>query len=335
MSVRGPYVDRLEVQDFFCIKHVDVKLTPLHAFIGPNDSGKSTLLRAIASISSAKRFPRDASAAPVAATISVYCGPNYCVIQQRDDRPRGARTYAVLPGHQANSATVDAAIDEIQLVRLDPDALRTPSILIPSSKPLTFSSSRGEGLPSVCDAIIGRDTEAWIRLRDRFVELFPTVKTLEIRNADGAHKTLAAVLRTGERVDASAMSEGMLYWLAFAAMSEAERPSIFLVEEPENGLHPSRISEVVALLRHVSKTAQVIIATHSPLVINELQPEEISIVTRPPDKGTQVTPMTATKNFAQRSKVYALGELWLSYADGDLEAELTGPSDEAGTKASA
>ena len=34
--------------------------------------------------------------------------------------------------------------------------------------------------------------------------------------------------------------------------------------------------------------------------------------------------MTKTKDFAKRNKVYALGELWLSYADGDTEARLVG-----------
>lgn len=32
--------------------------------------------------------------------------------------------------------------------------------------------------------------------------------------------------------------------------------------------------------------------------------------------------MRETKMFEQRSKVYALGELWLSYADGNFETEL-------------
>jgi hypothetical protein len=74
-------------------------------------------------------------------------------------------------------------------------------------------------------------------------------------------------------------------------------------------------------------------ATHSPLIINELKPEEVTIVTRTPEAGTICTPMTATKNFAERSKIYALGELWLSYADGDLERELVGTGTPSATKA--
>jgi predicted ATPase len=125
----------------------------------------------------------------------------------------------------------------------------------------------------------------------------------------------------------------MLYWLAFAVIEYLRPVGILLIEEPENGLHPSRIAEVMRILRDVSKWTQVLMATHSPLIINELKPEEVTIVTRTPEAGTICTPMTATKNFAERSKIYALGELWLSYADGDLERELVGTGTPSATKA--
>ncbi len=41
------FIRRLTVKNYGCVKDVSVELTPLHAFIGPNDSGKSTLLRAM------------------------------------------------------------------------------------------------------------------------------------------------------------------------------------------------------------------------------------------------------------------------------------------------
>lgn len=44
-----PYIERLRVRGFRCIQEVDFALTPLHALIGPNDSGKSTLLEALRS----------------------------------------------------------------------------------------------------------------------------------------------------------------------------------------------------------------------------------------------------------------------------------------------
>ena len=42
-----PYIERFRVQNYGCVKDATLELTPLHALIGPNDSGKSTLLRAL------------------------------------------------------------------------------------------------------------------------------------------------------------------------------------------------------------------------------------------------------------------------------------------------
>ncbi|EYE99981.1 Hypothetical protein CAP_1862 [Chondromyces apiculatus DSM 436] len=111
-------------------------------------------------------------------------------------------------------------------------------------------------------------------------------------------------------------------YLAFAAIPYLEPASMLLIEEPENGLHPARIAEVMRVLREVSKTTQVLIATHSPLVVNEMQPEEVTVITRTPETGTRATLIKDTPNFAKRSSVYALGELWLSYANGVDEAPL-------------
>ena len=121
------------------------------------------------------------------------------------------------------------------------------------------------------------------------------------------------------------ISTGLLYYLVFATLPYLEPVSVLLVEEPENGLHPARIKEVMAVLREMSQDTQVLIATHSPLVVNELTPEEVSIVTRDTDNGTKVISIKDIPNFEERSAVYALGELWLSYADGNQETQLTLP----------
>ena len=40
-------IEQFSAENCGCLRAVDVKLTKLHAFVGPNDSGKSTLLRAV------------------------------------------------------------------------------------------------------------------------------------------------------------------------------------------------------------------------------------------------------------------------------------------------
>src|SRR5205814_3491980 len=95
--------------------------------------------------------------------------------------------------------------------------------------------------------------------------LFPSVTDLRLRAINQGAKVLAVLLQDGTEVRSDLMSEGLLYFLAFAALREIDQPAIFLIEEPENGLHPSRIADVVRILRRVAEDekhpAQVLMAT--------------------------------------------------------------------------
>ena len=173
-------------------------------------------------------------------------------------------------------------------------------------------------------AILGRGDDTFAALRDEVRKLFPTVENLRLEAISQDQKRLTVKLKgQSEPVPAEHLSEGLLYFIAYLALKEVTKAGILLIEEPENGLHPSRIRDVVAVLRAISESGtQVVIATHSPLVINELKADEVSVVTRDPATGTKVTPIAETPNFRSRADVYELGELWLSYADGDQEAPL-------------
>ena len=208
------------------------------------------------------------------------------------------------------------------VLRLDPDELRKDVNLLPSGAALWFQNEKGLGLAGLYDALLGRDRNAFIAIETRFRSLFPTAAGLRLDNSSNATKALGLTLVGGKKVSAAEMSEGMLYWLAFAIIEHLAPQSMLFIEEPENGLHPARIAEVMRVLHEVSQRTQIILATHSPLVINELRPEEVTIVTRTAEDGTRCKPMIETKHFETRKQVYALGELWLSFADGDEERDL-------------
>ena len=208
-----------------------------------------------------------------------------------------------------------------RLVRWDADAIRKPCDLILEGSPLAMGE-RGDGLPAVYEAILSRDRAAFDQIEDGIRRHFPTVKGIWLPTLQRSTKALGVTLVDGTRVHADQLSEGLLYWLAFAVLPHIDPTAILLIKEPENGLHPSRIAEVMQVLREVSRRMQVIVATHSPLVVNELQSDEVTILTRDGKAGTRATRLDRTKHFTQRQQVYAPGELWLSFADGLDETAL-------------
>jgi ABC-type cobalamin/Fe3+-siderophores transport system ATPase subunit len=346
-------ITRLDVARFGCIQQLSVELTPLHAFVGPNDSGKSTVLRAlrtVAQFAGGVFQPSGASWAPFAPPTAAREASTSLSLEFRDrlsyrvSWTAGGPTSEVasLGGvaisespkrswsddgvlHSSpsdeNLRLLAARVGPARLLRLDPDEMRASSPPIHDGKPLVFENERGRGLPALLQAISSRDIDVFVALRDRVRALFPAIDTLQVPNLGDGKIGLHTRLRDGTIVDAGALSEGLLYFLAYAVLQHLAPSPLVLVEEPENGLHPSRIAEIVRVLREVAKTSQVILATHSPLVLNELEPNEVTVLTRD-EHGTHATPMRNTGRFEERSKVYALGELWVSYANGEDEAPL-------------
>jgi predicted ATPase len=110
---------------------------------------------------------------------------------------------------------------------------------------------------------------------------------VSLLNTNQQTKALGVSLLDGVFVSAAGMSDGLLRWLAFAALPYLTQAALVLVEEPENGLDPASIRDVMSLLRDVSARAQVIIATHSPIVVGELEKHEVTVLRPDPREGTK------------------------------------------------
>jgi predicted ATPase len=352
VGVTEPFVETVRIQSFGCVRDARLELTRLHALIGPNDSGKSTVLAALRTACELIRVGQremDNHGQPDARRVSgsgIELGwgdasSSTTLVVSRDQHDWSLvvqNVHASFPQHalqhhlrNPSSYGFEDPARGATMIRWEPDAIRRPCPLIPEGRALMIGE-KGEGIPAVYEAVLSRDRHAFDAIEADVRRHFPTVRSIWLPTANGSQKGLGVTLNDGVRVQADAMSEGLLYWLAFAVLPHVDPRAILLIEEPENGLHPSRIADVMKVLRAVSLRTQVILATHSPLVINELAPDEVTLLTRDPAKGTYATRMDRTKHFRQREKVYALGELWLSFADGVEEAALV-PDDETSKSA--
>ena len=355
------YLQKIEISNFSCLRDVKIELTPLHALIGPNDSGKSSILRAVRTLThylamaaqprtdrvgvnglgldpgsrlsgqfSYLKFAVAANPGSSHNVTAEYAGTaqeSFPALVNQDSLWGILTQTKIFPSFERNPDLRGRVNMPAKLLRLDPDDLRRESDLIPEKDVVSLYDDgargmRGNRLPGVYDAIMNRGDDSFSSIAQRTRDLFPTVRNVRLRTVSNSQKCLEVELTDGTRVPAAQMSEGLLYFLAYAALPYIAPTSILLVEEPENGLHPSRIRDVMNILKEISKTTQVLIATHSPLVVNELNGDEVTVVTRDSERGTQIRRLSATADYAVRSQLYLPGELWLNYANGVDEAGL-------------
>ncbi|WP_081865677.1 AAA family ATPase [Chondromyces apiculatus] len=221
------HIERFTAKNYGCLKDVTVQLTPLHAFIGPNDSGKSTLLRAIEHVLANAKLNTEVPAGvslPLAnPEVSVnswleVCWRNVVYRLRRTngsfgvDVDIGNRTFgtSVLRNREApmfGFAFRNWISRSPRMLRLDPDSLCHQSQLIPKQQALA-TDERGAGLPGIYDRIINNNVEAFLPIKQQVQKLFPSIQSIGLENVSSSSKELQIQLTSGEWIPASHVSEG-------------------------------------------------------------------------------------------------------------------------------
>ncbi len=96
-----------------------------------------------------------------------------------------------------------------------------------------------------------------------------------VERPDDRHCYLILRFAGGLEVPSWRTSDGTLRLLALTLLAYLpEPPGVSLIEEPENGVHPQAVAAVVQSLSSIYE-AQVLVATHSPVVLSLLEPSQL------------------------------------------------------------
>ena len=105
------------------------------------------------------------------------------------------------------------------------------------------------------------------------------------------------------------LSDGSIRFICLTvALLQPNPPATLLIDEPEIGLHPEAIRILAELIQSASKHTQVIIATHSPLLLDQFAVEDIVVVNR--KDGQSTFERLSHENFNVWLEDYSVGELW-------------------------
>jgi len=98
--------------------------------------------------------------------------------------------------------------------------------------------------------------------------------------------------------------------------------NVILLEEPELGIHPHQLHQLMQFIKEQSRKKQIILTTHSPQVLDVLGPDELDrviICHSDPKNGTQLSHLTEKE--INKAKKYMKEEAFLSdyWRFSDLE----------------
>jgi predicted ATPase len=288
----------VHIQNFRCLRDVRLELGPLTVLVGPNASGKSAILRAL----------------------DPAVGWTDKDHWQREPTSRIAMRFEGVDGPPVEVDATNMLVRPYQYLRLQLDIqqLRLPNLLARGNR-LAFN---GSNLANLLKTLTRQQQAA---LSQQFCHLVPMFADLDTEPyANGQHG-----LRFQDRWNTSVwyspdeVSDGTLLVAAFLTLQYQPAPiDLVAIEEPERGLHPYLVGEVVKLLRNLATGAigprpiQVVLATQSAELLEHVEPEEVRFLDRRPEDGSvQVTRIDTTSPDWQatfKEYVGSLGSAWLS-----------------------
>lgn len=128
--------------------------------------------------------------------------------------------------------------------------------------------------------------QSWIKHVRTALEDIKDVDSIE--RPEDKHRYLVIEYMNGAKVPSWLASDGTLRLLTLTI--PAYLPDImgtFLIEEPENGIHPRAIETVLQSLSSIYKS-QVLLATHSPVALNMLEPRDVLCFAKDAEGATDI-----------------------------------------------
>ncbi|HAK79073.1 MAG TPA: chromosome segregation protein SMC [Runella sp.] len=305
---------KLHIQNFKSLKEVTLDLQPVNLLIGPNNSGKTNLLKAVEFLGnyrlsemSLDKFRQDCfKHEDVEIVVGAEAAEQSYVGKYKLDVSKdGLERWRYYNGQEEGDVRATPELREF-LKTLDEIQLYRPN-------PLKFT----EAEPIISSVTIQEDVANLIpfleTLRDEYRENFAQIEE-DIRKClpefqDIRFKTVAPTTNSNDNRTfkkwglfsevskmtywAEELSEGVLYFVALLCIiHQPKPPKLLLLEEPERGIHPRRIKEVMDFIFNLSqsKGIQVIMTSHHPYVLNEFEdiPEAVFVFDKDEDGATQV-----------------------------------------------
>ncbi|MBM4059700.1 MAG: DUF2813 domain-containing protein [Planctomycetes bacterium] len=295
-------IRRLTIENYRCLRAVTMNLEPLTVLVGANGTGKSSVFAALgSSFSPVDRWARDA-------TVTVRVHAEHAT-GRADERH-------VPQSGQKWEGTRD--FPHAMVLQLDLQLIRQANQL----QEMRQLATNGYGVANVFGTLTRKEQDEIAR---QFCTLVPLFADVAVRpHAAGNHRVVFQ-----DRwhptlwYEPHQVSDGSILLLAFLLLPyQSPPPDVIAIEEPERGLHPYLMGQLVGALRRLAngelgpRPVQVLLATHSAELLEFVEPREVRFFNRSKDTGETIVREAPVDDpsWKQTLREYddSLGDLWLS-----------------------
>lgn len=317
---------RVSIQNFKSLKDVTLDLQKVNLLIGPNNSGKTNFLKALEmfSIGPYSQNIQDLTAisfkheqVPIMWEFEFLPDPNSYMSERYGDGDIDIFHYKQIYEIKANGDMFNAQtssdywfsdhdgvrgivqvrsghMDEFfqyvksRVFRPDPSRLIHDAILSGKSVELAVD---GSNLIEFYFSIFNNYEANAVKIQSDLSKCIPEIARFRTPPVDGENKL---GLRFFDKYEgsywANEVSEGVLYFLILLCIvNQPNPPKLLLLEEPEKGIHPRRIWEVMKFIFQLAeeKDVQIILTTHNEHVVNAFSsmPESVFVFDKDEETG--------------------------------------------------
>lgn len=285
------------ISNFRALKKVDVELRPFTVLVGPNDSGKSSFLDAVYTRLKLAQF-------------------------QPEDRWRHAEPPAVQTLRKPN-VTFEGSVE---IFKLPSDGIPMESSGVADQGGSPQLEVTGGNLAAFLDYLLRKDRKRFDQIQESLKQTVPGFEEIRISTPSPSNRSISLSIEGGFEIRGQRLSTGVRIVFFFVALAHHPNPpDVVLIEEPENGVHPKRLKDVVELLRSLTvgklggKPVQVIMTTHSPYLLDHIRlPEDQVIVFRRENDGSRTAHPADQARLKAFLDEFMLGEVWFNQGEEGL-----------------
>lgn len=192
--------------------------------------------------------------------------------------------------------------------KFDFDRVRLPA----EANDLKRLISTGENLSQLLSYLNNNYTFQYEKIRECLIDINQNFKGIGY-NVFGSRLYLSLRERNlSHAIDALHMSDGTLkYMLLLSIFYNPDRGALIDIDEPESCLHPDMIRSLAKMMKSASKTSQIIVATHSALLLNAFELDDILVFEKGDTNETQIMRYNED-DFESREGELLPGQLWLN-----------------------